>query len=67
MYSIQSDPAALQKKKKFNFEKSITETYYVIKKEKSRIVYMEKPYFIIWGYLSNEFRVFSRNTGEIGE
>ena len=81
--SLQSNPCSVLKAKKINIERSIKKQYYLIRKQKIKSVYFSKScshkistnpnnttdivYMLVYGYLDNQFRIFSTLTGEVVE
>lgn len=57
-------PAIMTKSVEFNFEKTNSRKLYNIKKESARLIFFSK-YFLIYGYVTHQFRVFNRNNGTL--
>lgn len=57
-------PAVLTKAVEFNLERTISKKLFNLKKECGRAVFFKK-YFLIYGYVTNQFRIFNRSHGSL--
>jgi hypothetical protein len=62
--SIAKSPAVLTRAQEYNFERTISRQFIGIKKEEARVVFF-RQHFLVFGYITNEFRIFNRSTGAI--
>lgn len=62
--SLAKTPAGLTRAQEYNFEKTISRQFIGIKKEEARVIFF-RNHFMVYGYITNEFRIFNRTTGAI--
>jgi hypothetical protein len=62
--SLAKSPAVLTRNVEFNFERTISKLLFGIKKEEGKVVFF-RQYFLVYGYLTNEFRIFAKATGAL--
>ncbi len=64
MLSLSKTPASLTRAQEYNFERTLSRQFIGIKKEEARVIFF-RNHFLVYGYITNEFRIFNRNTGAI--
>ena len=62
--SLGKSPAVLTRTQEYNFERTLSKLLFGMKKEEARVLFF-RNYFLVYGYITNEFRIFSRATGQL--